>query len=273
MGKLAVNDLFTASKESTMKLAPLLLLSCLTYSCTAKKMLAQNADILLENQIEKRLPLYSAQKMQLSKDVKKFLNDQKEFATEAIPVITSIELDVKQTDKQYDYLNSLYRKLALNFSKLMSQYMAPLDEKQQKDFEENLDGENRAISRSKAEDRMEKIHERFETMFGTISDRQKKILDDQREYFEERHKLRLSRREKLHDKFKAIYKMDLSPESRAKYFYEAFAEYQNAYPESAKNKEIIKLIIPTLSKEQKEVFEDKTNDLKDILNFYLEAHY
>ena len=70
-----------------------------------------------------------------------------------------------------------------------------------------------------------------------------------------------------------IYKMDISQQSRINYFYEAFAEYQNSYPEATKNIEIIKTIIPTLNKEQKGVFEDKTNDLKDILNYYLEAHY
>jgi hypothetical protein len=83
----------------------------------------------------------------------------------------------------------------------------------------------------------------------------------------------LARRKELHKKFLKIYKLDLSEKSRADYFYEAFAEYQRSYPEGGKNIEILKKVIPTLSVSQKEVFEDKTNDIKDILNYYLETHY
>jgi len=236
-------------------------------------MVAQNADIFVQAQIQKRLPLYSEQKEKLDKDVNKFLNEQKAFAREAIPVITSLELDVSKVDQKYDYLNSLYQKLALNFAKLMSKYMAPLDDKQQKDFEKTLKIENQALSRSSAESRLEKVTDRFETLFGFISEKQQKILAAQKNYFAERHKVRVSRREKLHDRFMEIYKMDVSQETRSNYFYEAFAEYQKNYPENAKNKEIIKSIIPTLSAGQKEIFEDKVNDLKEIINYYLEAHF
>jgi hypothetical protein len=256
-----------------MRIAPLMILSLLGYGCAVKKMAASSADIVLEHQIQKRLHLYSAQKDLLSKDVKTFLNDQKAFAKEAIPIITSLELDVKKVDEHYDYLQKLYRKLALNFSKLMSKHMALLDSKQQKDFAEVLRSENNTMARSKSNDRMETIEERFETLFGVISDKQKKILEAKRAYFEERHKVRLSRREKLQQRFSEIFLADVSPESRANLFYEAFAEYQTTYPENAMNLDIIKSIIPTLSPGQKEVFEDKTNDLKDILNYYLETDY
>ena len=177
-----------------MKPAFLLILSLLIFGCAAKQMTARNADILLELQIEKKLPLYSAQKQKLKKDVDAFLNQQKPFAKEAIPVITSIELDVNKVNDQYGYLNSLYLKLALNFSKFMSKYMAQLDEKQQQDFEKTLKEENQSLRYSKADDRIEKIEDRFETLFGTITKVQKKILESYKTYFEERHALRLSRR-------------------------------------------------------------------------------
>lgn len=256
-----------------MKLAPLLIISMIGYGCAAKKMAAENVDIILENQIEKRLPLYSAQKDLLSKDVNQFLNDQKGFAKEALPAISKIELDVKKVDEQYDYLNSLYKKLAQNFSKLMSKYMSKLDEFQQKGFKEKLEVENRLLTRTSPVDRMEKIEDQFETLFGTISDAQKKILEDHTKHFNERHKIRLSMREKLHNQFINVYAMDLSQDAKAKYFQEAFSEFQNTYPHSDKNKEIIKQLIPTLSKDQKEIFENKVNDLKDILNYYLEANF
>lgn len=256
-----------------MKLAPLLLLSFLGFGCTAKKLTAQHADILLEHQIEKRLPLYLSQKKQLKKDVDSFLNEQKPFAREAIPIITSIELDVSKVDEQYGTLQALYKKLALNFSRLMSKYMAPLDMKQQKEFAKNLIKENEDIKSSKSDERMEKIQDRFETFFGTITDKQIEIFKTYNKYFEDRHLLRLSRRQALHNRFIEIYNMDIPEQSRKNYFYEAFADYQGNYPNGPKNIEIIKNIIPTLSRDQKEYFEDKTNDIKEILNYYLEIHY
>lgn len=256
-----------------MKFLPLLLTATLSFGCAAKKMAAQNADIILESQMEKRLPLYSEQKKALSKDVDKFLNDQKAFAEETLPLITSIELDVSKVDQQYDKLNALYRKLALNFSGLMSKYMAPLDEKQQKQFTETLTGENEKLAQVGGTERMERVYDRFETLFGSVAEDQKKLLKARKDHFIERDELRLKRREKLHAQFKEIYNKDLSPEDRQKYFLGAFNDYQDSYPDSPKNKEIIKEIIPTLSKSQKETFKEKINDLKQILTYYLDTDY
>lgn len=256
-----------------MKLAPLILTAIIGYGCAAKKMAAVNADVMIQHQIEKRLPLYSAQKDALSKDIDKFLNEQKPFAKEAVSAITSIELDVSKVDEKYDYLNALYKRLALNFSKLMSKYMAPLDEKQQKEFAKHLKEDNEKIARQKPDEQLEKIEERFEKLFGTISDKQKLIFASEKKYLADRQTIRLQRREKLHDKFQEIYKMDLSSDARSKYFFDAFSDYLNNYPEAEKNKEIIKAIIPTLSIDQRETFESKTNDVKEIIGYYLETDY
>lgn len=256
-----------------MRILPLVMTAFLGYSCAAKKMAAKNADLLIEHQIEKRMPLYTAQKTALAKDVNTFLTEQKEFAKEAMPALRSIELNVEKTDQQYDHLDQIYRKLALNFAKLMSKYMGLLDEKQQKDFSKNLTAENASMAKLSGNDRMEKIYDRFETLMGTISDKQKAILDDQKPYLDERHAKRVRRREALHMKFNEIYKLDLSASSRAQYFVDAFKEYQDGYPDSEKNKEIIKLLVPTLSVAQKEELKKRVNDLKEIIGYYLETDY
>lgn len=251
----------------------LLIALILGHGCAAKRLTARNADVLLELQIEKRLPLYYAQKTLLKKDVDRFLNEQKLYTKEAVSIISSIALDINQVDVQYNQLSALYQKLALNFSKLMSKYMAQLDDKQQKEFEITVKRENQTLELSKSDKRLEMAHDRFETVFGTISDKQKEILQKDEKYFEERHKFKLNRRQKLQAKFSEIYRMDISLQSRSQYFYEAFSDYLHNYPEADKDKEIIKRIIPTLSKSQKDAFEDRTNDLKDIINYYLEVHY
>jgi hypothetical protein len=256
-----------------MKVLPILMSAFLGYSCAAKKMAAQNADLMIEHQIEKRIPLYSAQKSALSKDVNVFLTEQKVITQEALPALKSIELDVKKIDQQYDKLDLAYRKLAFNFGKLMSKYMGPLDEKQQKDFHENLRMENATIARVSSEDRMEKLFDRIETLLGTISDKQKEILISHKPYLDERQANRLKRREALHAKFKEIYQMDLSAEAKTNYFVDAFSQYQSSYPETAMNKEIIKQFLPTLSATQKEVFNKRVKDLQEILGYYLATDY
>lgn len=263
----------TIQKESSMKLVPLFLIAVLSYGCAGKKLVAKNADLLVELQIEKRLPLYSSQKDQLAKDVKEFLNKQKPLTKKSLPIISKIELDPEKVDEQYDTLNGLYQELALQFSRLMGKYMAMLDSKQQKEFKENLVGENRSLKRMDTDDQIEKAQERIESLFGTITEKQVKLIKDQKSYFEARHKIRLSRREALHEEFANIYKMDLSNESRAKSFYEAFAKYQREYPESPKNKELIKKILYTLNSDQKAVFTNKIKELKEIINYYLETSY
>lgn len=256
-----------------MRILPLMLTAFLGMSCAAKKMAAKNADILIENQIEKRMPLYTAQKKALAKDVDAFLRDQKEFAKEALPALSSVELNSDKVDSQYDHLDQIYRKLAVNFSKLMSKYMALLDEKQQKDFHINLEAENKSLARVEGSERMEKIYDRFETVLGSISDEQKTILEAHKPYLDERYSVRLKRREALHAKFREIYQLDLSPTSRTQYFADAFSQYQNSYPDNAKNKEILKQLIPTLSSRQKGELKERVNDLKEIIGYYLETDY
>jgi hypothetical protein len=256
-----------------MKLAPLFLVAALTSGCAGKKLVAKNADLLIELQIEKRLPLYSSQKDRLAKDVKEFLNNQKPLTKKSLPLISKIELNPEKVDEQYDTLNGLYQKLALQFSKLMGKYMAMLDSKQQKEFKENLEVENRALKRMDSDDQLEKTQDRIESLLGTITDKQIKLIKEQKSYFEARHKVRLSRRESLHEEFAKIYKMDLSDESRAVSFYDAFAKYQSSYPENPKNKELIKKLLFTLNADQKAVFTNKIKELKEILNYYLETSY
>lgn len=256
-----------------MKLIPILMTAFLGYGCAAKKMAAQNADFLIETQIEKRLPLYSAQKQQLSKDVDSFLNSQKVFTKEALPVLNEIDFDPHQIDARYDKLNSLYKKLALNFSKIMSKHMAVLDQKQQKDFSKNLQEENKDLDKVKPDDRLEKIHDRFKTLFGTMSEKQKSIFEEHRAHLLKSQSSRIERRKKLHHRFEEIYKLDISATSREEYFIGAFSDYQNAYPDNQKNKEILKQIFPTLSQKQKDHFNEKLNDFKEIISYYLATDY
>ncbi len=105
------------------------------------------------------------------------------------------------------------------------------------------------------------------------SDEQKKLLKDQKTYLQLRDDIRLKRREDLHIQFKQIYEMDIPKEARKEVFFKAFTDYQDSYPSTSKNKEIIKLIIPTLTGEQKKHFKERTKDLNEIIGYYIDTAY
>ena len=67
-----------------MKFSYLFVIALLSQGCLMKKMAVNHADFGLESQIEKRMPLYSAQKDQLSLDVDKFLNTTKPYPHPAL---------------------------------------------------------------------------------------------------------------------------------------------------------------------------------------------
>ena len=241
--------------------------------CAAKKIMVENADFMLESQIQKRLPLNSAQKVSLSKDIDQFLNEQKPFIKDALPVLSNVELNVNKVDDQYYYLKGLYDKLAYNFSSLMSRHMAQLDQKQQKDFIAVLRKENEKISKTAASDIMDKVHDRFEKLFGRETKEQEKILDSFKTHFKERNKERLERRKKLHLKFQEIYSQDLSHEGRTTQFLEAFKEYQLRAVDADSQRDLIKKILPTLDEKQKQIFHGRIQELKEILAYFIEADY
>lgn len=242
--------------------------------CAAKKLVVNNADTLLQHQITKRLPLYTDQKSELSDDISKFLNKHKPIAQEALPVIDAIELkEPEKVEEHYQELAQFYDKVSLNFSELLSKHMSELDPKQQKEFFETLDQENRDLKRKDSSDRMEKVQDRFETFFGSITEEQRQALTELKSYFEERNQERIKRREELHKKFKEIYAQDISQETRKDLFIEAFKEYQAKSVNHKKNIQMIKELLPSISKKQREFFKKRTEEVKEILKYFLDASY
>jgi hypothetical protein len=253
-----------------MKLTTIVMVGVLSVGCAAKKLAVSNADILVERQITKRLPLTASQKKDLSKDVKTFLKDHKPMAEKAIPVVDEItKVDVENVEIHYDKLLDIYRKISSDFSTLLAQQMVKLGSNQQKDFFENLAEENMQIARRNPKERLDDIYDRFETFFGTITGKQKIIFKENKEYFNKQQGERVNRRSKLHESFKEIYLAEISPEEKVKKIEAAFEQYREAAHNKEKNLEIIKEIIPTLTESQKEKFRKNNKEIKELLRYYL----
>lgn len=244
------------------------------YGCAAKKLVVDNADSLISYQVTKRLPLYSAQKDKLEKDIESFLAKSKPIASEVLPVIDELNLNsVDKLPQQYNKFESFYLKLAQDFAGLMSRHLAILDKKQQKEFFETLDDENRNLLKKEKEDRIDDVEERFENFLGSVNGPQKQLIRDYADYFHLRAKERLDRRISLHKEFREIFKTDASSESKEKSFQDAFASYQNDSLKNNRNLEILKKIVPTLTKDQKEHFREEAEEVKDVLKYFLTVDY
>lgn len=257
-----------------MRMSAFFTIVLLTYSCTAHKIGVNNADTLIGRQITRRLPLYSLQKDELGKDIDQFLNQSKPVAQDVLPVIDDMKLESpEKMEEHYKKLEGFYRKIAKDFSRLMSKYMAKLDYKQQKDFFETVDEENREIIKKDKQERLEEIEDRLKTFLGNLNTSQKQIITNYENYFMEQTNKRVERRKELHERFKYIYAQDVSPETRKDLFQEAFVNYQEEGLSSNKNLEILKKLIPTVTQAQREHFRRKTQEIKEILSYFLQVNY
>lgn len=257
-----------------MRVIVLIMVVLLGYGCAAKKLAVENADTLITHQITKRLPLYSAQKEQLAKDVDQYLDETKPMSQEMIPVIDQIDLkSTSNIESQYTKLEKYYKEISKSFSKLMSKYMAKLDNKQQKEFFETLDDENRQILKKEKEDRIDQVEERFEMFLGSINSKQKQLVREYADYFHERSKKRLDNRLELHQQFKSIYSHDTSESSKADLFQDQFVKYQDKSLESNKNAEILKKVVPTLTEGQREYFKEQAQEVKSLLKYFNSIEY
>lgn len=242
--------------------------------CAAKQLAVENADSLISHQITKRVPLYSKQKDLLKKDIDQFLNDSKPLAQEILPVIDDIDLkNDEAVAEKYKKLESYFMDISGKFSAMMATHIAKLDSKQQKDFFNVLDDENRELLKREKEDRIDSIEERFEMFFGSIKGKQKQLIRENADYFHQRAKAKLDRRVKLHQEFRNIFEGDLSENGRAKLIQEAFVKYQNDTLKGNKNLELLKKILPTISKKQREHFRGQTREVKELLKYFLSVDY
>lgn len=257
-----------------MKYLMLLLLSCLLFACGPKKLAVKNADTLIVHQITKRVPLYSAQKDELAKDVDRFLVNKKPMVQEIVPIIDELDFkDSGRLESQYQTLETHYRKIAQDFSALMAKYLSKLDAKQQKEFISNLEDENKKIAVKVKRNPMSDIESRFKLFFDSISDSQKKLLNTYKDYFKARNELRLQNRLKLQEQIRGLTSEELSAESKQKMIQDYFTEYQKASLEDNKNVEILKKIAPTLSDEQRKYFKEEAQDIKETLKYFISVDY
>lgn len=256
-----------------MRIPISLTISLLISSCATQKLVARNADFIIDHQITKRIPLNSVQKEVFSRDVKRFLNAEKKEISRAIPLINKLEEDPARLTALYNEFSKIYQNIAFDFSKLVCDHLVELDKTQQKKFFDILREENNKISKVKHQTNLELIESRFEDITGEITKPQKSIINYYKVYFHERSKLRIQNRERLAMRLEEIFAMNLTRKEKEEHLIDAFKQYQDESFKGLRHDEILEKILPTLSTQQKSNLKLKARDLKSILTYYLETDY
>lgn len=246
----------------------------LLVSCGPKQVAVKYADTYIQKQVEKRLPLYDAQEDALSRDIDKFLNEQKERVKSIVPLLNKINLDDSTSlDQQYPLITEKYLEIARDFSHILAKHMSAFDPKQTKDFLKRMREENNDIFTKGRKERHEKIESRVRHFLGTLSDEQKKILHDNGKTFDAQVVRRSERRGILHTEFKKILEQEISREAKEKMIFDAFVAYQKEALESSENLEIAKKMLPTLSEKQKKNVKGQLAEIEEIIDYFLKTTY
>lgn len=261
--------------ENMRKLQIILcLLLAILAACGPKKVAVRYADTFIEQQVEKRLPLYSSQEEALSKDIDKFLNEHKDRARAILPMLDRIDLDrAASLDEEYPKITNAYLEIARDFSAILAKHMSKFDEKQTKDFLKKMLEENSEIFQRDRKERRKKIETRVRSFLGTLTDEQIKILKDHEKLFDEQVVIRSERRSRLHTEFKNILEQEMSATGKEKMIFDAFVAYQKESLSNTKNLEIARKFIPTLSRIQKTNLKGKIMEIQEILNYFIETVY
>ncbi len=240
-----------------------------------KKLAIENADHLAYYYVQKDLPLRPNQRQEFKKNIKLFLNQNKHIVrNDILPLLHSLNLDnLEEIEKEYQQFEFIYLKIARMVSDVLSRELVKLDQEQQKEFFNELKHENDVIRKKIKIDPFQKVEERFEKLVGPSNLTQKKIIIEYSEYMKERSQDRLVRREKLHQKFKELYEQKVSEEAKKSLFQEAFEFYQKESLSGNRNLEILKKVLPLLTKEQKIHLKKHLMNAEDLFKYYLTVEY
>ncbi len=156
----------------------------------------------------------------------------------------------------------------------LAKHIASLDASQQKKFFEKLADENESMLQKKNSAKVEQMEDKVEKLIGSLNKQQEKFFDDHQSYIGQKSKARLDRREKLHGQLKTILKQEPDVAIKQSKIEEVFATYQSESIEASySNLPLIKEFLPSMSAQQKEYFRARVQDLKEMINYYIEAEY
>ncbi len=254
----------------------ILILVSLTFltACSFKGLIIGNLPYLVTARIDKKIFLNSDQESQLKKDLERYFKVNKEKIKKIESDLKSMKLETSAS-QNYEELRIHYIDLAGPFVVILSRYLARLDFEQQTYMFKQAGKDNKKFSKRYAEKGQERVIDRFERFFGELTDDQKKLISEDKAFFETLHNLWIKRRVTLQGKLKVILSEKTMPGLKAVKIQELFMDYVlNSTDPSIRQKGFVLFdnIVKTSSNKQKEKFYEAINQLDDWLKVFYETY-
>lgn len=247
-----------------------LLILLLISSCAAKKLAVRQADNLIQYQIEKKIPLYTAQKEKLGRDIDKILLELKPEIKKLIPLLKEMPIESpEKVEGHYVIVDQIYQRIETDFTALLATHISSLDKKQQRDFLKTMENDTKEIE-DRSETRKKETFERnLKMLLGSVTEKQKDILKSYDAYFQKRATSRINGRKNLETNIAKIFEAEMNREA----ILQAFKEYQAERKKDLQITTILKDFIPTLTAEQKVHLKEKFEEAETLIMEFLKTSY
>ena len=180
-------------------------------ACSFYGVIGKNIDYIISDKLADMLDLYYRQEQELDKDVKHFLNTEKELFKEIRSILADVQTAIKSgktTEKKFveiaNQLEMTYLKAGKTFVPLLSKYYAVLDKDRVKTVYEQWEKENKKIKKRLKKKSISDHKRRFKTLFGEMNETQKKIIKKHQGLFISRNQKRLDRRLEVQGKLREL---------------------------------------------------------------------
>ncbi|MEX0797886.1 MAG: hypothetical protein WD025_00475 [Bacteriovoracaceae bacterium] len=247
--------------------------------CWINGLFIKNLDNLLEHKITSRLYLYHSQQEKLEKDVSKFLNDSRALAPQIQKKldfyqeqIKAGQLSAKKVQKEFEFWQSVANKKLENIASKHIGLLAGLNQEQQKHFFEEMEEKNQEKKEKIAKKLMERIFERFEFYFDELNEQQKKVLNEEKDFFFKRDKQRLKDAKAFQKQLKALYEENAKLAQFKKLAKKSIHELFSA-ERTKKHATIVHKLIEASDKQGKKNLLKKLSEFKGWIKTFQETKY
>lgn len=243
--------------------------------CGFQNFFIRNIDYYISSKITGKLHLYSKQEDQLDKDITVFLNQQKEHAKQLITIVTDTDITNSITRNLIE-VRKYYYLIARDLSRIISKNMEQLDQNQITEFLNNIRKENQDLENEIAEFDLQKSYKFLNNFIGSLTDEQRKLVEEYRDYLKmrqvERHKKRIA----TYAKIAEIYQSKQNIQLQFNQLFDSLNDPEKAKTPSLNDQKIYELVDKvrlSLTDKQKKYFNEKKQEVLEMLKYFISYKY
>lgn len=261
-----------------IKIVKLLALCIFLYSCSFKSVVIPNLAYILTQSIESKLDLYYSEEKLLQADLEKILNAQVSNAKNIRNFIESLNAkNINPKDLSIE-ISKYYGLVAPKVNKALSVRIAKFTKERQAVFLKIAKKDNQKLVEKINKNQTTDIISQYEKVFGSLSEKQLELINQNKHIYKRVNEQRLKRRLKSQSELEDIFKINNENSRQIK-----IEQLFNSQFDTQKDKlrfvpifEVIKEVSSSLSTEQIQYFFQKKIEIKEwlleFIKFYSSRH-